>query len=359
MKCHACAANIPDDAMFCSSCGTDVGAQAQRMPGTPGHEAALAAANLLRLRGRHAEAEARCIEVLRADPNNVHAHSMLGDIYLDQGRREDARQWYQLALDLDPNSRSDRRKLVELKSGGTPTRFGDDDETPQGLSPLTWVRFIGLALAVFMLGAGVAWVSRGRRHPTASVPPTAVSAPQLQIPRVDAGLSSRPPAETRDLPLEDQAEATDAGSGSDANLVEAEVATSDALVLSGRLSAATEVTAVVYNDDGKSAVVVLRHRPTDESRSEAVENQIAVDAVQAIHGVLQRAEQLARVDVVVRLATSTVGEYTALRARGDRRKLASNADVSSGERALRALTWYRWTPAWRSANPPSLESPSL
>ncbi|HEY3331392.1 MAG TPA: tetratricopeptide repeat protein [Capsulimonadaceae bacterium] len=74
----------------------------------------LAAANLHRMRGRwHAAAEA-CMDALCIEPDNVSAHSLMGDIYVDQGRLDDAIQWYCLTLDLAPDSQSDRVKLTRI-----------------------------------------------------------------------------------------------------------------------------------------------------------------------------------------------------------------------------------------------------
>jgi tetratricopeptide repeat protein len=72
----------------------------------------LARANLLRMRGRWAEAADLCVDVLRLNPNNPTAHSLLGDIYQDQGRPDEAAHWYQLALELNPGSEADRAKLA-------------------------------------------------------------------------------------------------------------------------------------------------------------------------------------------------------------------------------------------------------
>lgn len=75
----------------------------------------LARANLLRMRARWAEAGDLCVEVLRLDPTNATAHSLLGDIYQDQGRAEEARHWYQLALEINPTSEADRAKLARAE----------------------------------------------------------------------------------------------------------------------------------------------------------------------------------------------------------------------------------------------------
>lgn len=68
-------------------------------------------ANVLRLRRQYQLAQAQCSEVLRRDPANAAAHSVLGDIARDQGKLRDAIEWYKMALDLNPGNVSDRKKL--------------------------------------------------------------------------------------------------------------------------------------------------------------------------------------------------------------------------------------------------------
>ncbi|MBI3911723.1 MAG: tetratricopeptide repeat protein [Armatimonadetes bacterium] len=75
----------------------------------------LARANLLRMRGRWSEAADLCAEVIRLDAGNASAHSLLGDIYENQGRLEDAIHWYRLALDLIPTSEADAAKLARAQ----------------------------------------------------------------------------------------------------------------------------------------------------------------------------------------------------------------------------------------------------
>lgn len=75
----------------------------------------LARANLLRIRGQWVDAAEACAEVLRLSPHNPTAHSLLGDIYQDQGRPEEARHWYHLALEVNPGSEADRAKLARTE----------------------------------------------------------------------------------------------------------------------------------------------------------------------------------------------------------------------------------------------------
>ncbi len=114
MFCGQCGAQVDDRLPFCDECGaplstdSDIGeADAEVFP-------LLAAANLARMRGDFDEASTRCIEVLRRFPNNASAHSLMGDIYREQGQPRDAIEWYKLALELNPRGQSDRVKLEEL-----------------------------------------------------------------------------------------------------------------------------------------------------------------------------------------------------------------------------------------------------
>ena len=116
------------------------------------HESDLAAANLSRLRGLFTDAEGICIRVLRADPNNVHAHSLIGDIYRDQGRFEDACQWYQLALDLQPDSRPDQSKLEETRA--------ERDSERQHSAVLSTLVQLGLSTVACLPGLSLAFPGR-------------------------------------------------------------------------------------------------------------------------------------------------------------------------------------------------------
>jgi tetratricopeptide (TPR) repeat protein len=79
-------------------------------------------ANVLRLRREWDRAETTCSEVLRHHPQSAAAHSLMGDIFRDRGRRRDAIECYKLALDLNPASIADRRKLEELIDQEFPAR---------------------------------------------------------------------------------------------------------------------------------------------------------------------------------------------------------------------------------------------
>lgn len=174
--CSACKTPIPVGSRFCTTCGTAIPAIRADWMGLEDRksEPLLAEANLLRLRGLFDAAEAKCIEVLRSDPNNVHAHSLLGDLYKDQKRMEEAAQWYRLALDLDPNSRADKVKLERAleemakramrdapRTQGSTGSIGGTQKL-MGVSPVNWLRGITAVSVVFVvLVAGIVLSTRG------------------------------------------------------------------------------------------------------------------------------------------------------------------------------------------------------
>lgn len=90
----------------------------------------LAQANLYRMRGQWEEAEAACKDAMEVAPNDPTAHSLLGDVYSDQGNLDEAIRWYCRALDLKPTSRADRAKLTRLVESKRQALIAADREDP-------------------------------------------------------------------------------------------------------------------------------------------------------------------------------------------------------------------------------------
>lgn len=103
--CPKCAAATAPDAKFCTECGASLPACDDDT------HAALSSANLYRLRGEWQAAIDKCMFALALDEDCAPAHSLLGDIYREQGHTSEAVHWYKLALDLDPDNEADRAKL--------------------------------------------------------------------------------------------------------------------------------------------------------------------------------------------------------------------------------------------------------
>lgn len=119
MICPYCGAEISEDSRFCPECGAPLKEESGIAEGLHIERevySLLSTANLYRIRGLWQEAENKCVEVLRRYPNNPTAHSLLGDIYADQGRWEEAKEWYELAVELNPSSQVDKKKLERVKN---------------------------------------------------------------------------------------------------------------------------------------------------------------------------------------------------------------------------------------------------
>jgi hypothetical protein len=113
VNCGECGRRLPDGQTICPECGGLSTVLAEGATGDEVHRL-LASANLARIRRQWHEAEARCSEALRLQPDSASAHALLGDIYRDRGRLRDAIEWYKQSLDLNPRSRRDREKLDNL-----------------------------------------------------------------------------------------------------------------------------------------------------------------------------------------------------------------------------------------------------
>jgi hypothetical protein len=102
-------------ATFCIECGAPLSDD----PASEGSDQEvyreITQANLHRISGDYKPAIDVCLAILKRFPNNGTAHTLLGDIYAEQGELEQAAQWFEMALDLRPESQNDRRKLEAVK----------------------------------------------------------------------------------------------------------------------------------------------------------------------------------------------------------------------------------------------------
>lgn len=106
---------LPAGAATCPECGAPVGNAT-----TADTEAAvypeLAKANLARMRGDYKQAEVQLLSVLKRFPNNPSANEMLGDLAAEREDYPQAVQWFEMAMEIVPNSASIARKLREARS---------------------------------------------------------------------------------------------------------------------------------------------------------------------------------------------------------------------------------------------------
>lgn len=76
----------------------------------------LARANLLRMRGDLTRAMDLCRSVIERNPTSLTAHTLMGDIYVEQDDLDHAIEWYELALELAPDSRREQNRLDAIRA---------------------------------------------------------------------------------------------------------------------------------------------------------------------------------------------------------------------------------------------------
>jgi len=169
----------------------------------------LARANLLRMRSDYRAAIDQCLSLLKRSPDDPDAHTLIGDIYAEQGDLGQAAQWYELALDLNPGSTQDQQKLTyvqqRIKEREAATVAQQIALPPA--SPYPWMPWVVMAVIALLIGAG-AYMAGQRQEPPAklaraSVPVSAaITEPGLKVtelPSVTEGGS--PPVAEEDRKL--------------------------------------------------------------------------------------------------------------------------------------------------------------
>jgi tetratricopeptide (TPR) repeat protein len=140
----------------------------------------LARTNLLRMRGDYKAAIDHCRSILRKFPNNVSANQLLGDLTSENGDLQQAKEWYELALDIAPNNVQIQKKLSEVsrkldqvETAGLVEKLG----LPGERSKSGWIA-VGVATAVVAVGA-VAYVIGTNQPPKVASKPqySSISAP--------------------------------------------------------------------------------------------------------------------------------------------------------------------------------------
>lgn len=179
MICDRCFASVKEGSEFCPECGAPIGSSPAE-----GSDAAiyaeLARANLLRMRGDYKAALEQCRTILRKFPNNVSANQLLGDLCQETGDLEQAKEWYELALDIAPNHAQLQKKLKDVRE-----RL--EHQETQGLvdqlglppsKPKNGLMAAGLAVMVLAVG-GIAYViGTNKQKVDAPLPkPTVSNAP--------------------------------------------------------------------------------------------------------------------------------------------------------------------------------------
>lgn len=156
ISCPQCFEINPAGSTFCQLCGAPLSEKGEAVEGSDTEVYRdLAQTNLLRMRGSYKEAIQVCLSILKRYPHNVTAHSLLGDIYAEQGDLEQAAEWYEMALDLSPQAEAERQKLdmirrqiLERQTAATDQQL----EIPESKPPKTGLLVGLIAVAVLVVG---------------------------------------------------------------------------------------------------------------------------------------------------------------------------------------------------------------
>jgi len=370
MTCEQCHAQIDADARHCPQCGAPASPVIDREA-----EVLLSQANVARVRKQFAEAEAICVDVLRRDPNNAHAHSLLGDLYRDQGRLHDAAQWYRMALDLSADSPADRAKLrnvedILARSAAERSASGDLSRTQKllGLSPVVWIRVITVVVVVFLVGAtAVLLAGRTRNRATSAalrrggaVPSATgsgpergwpVAPPRTSMTTVSPGAGA--PATSPGPSTSSTTPAAPAAAGTVQQRVVAEedgrTAQEDALKTAlntqGGLTGGGSVTSVLFiNNDSTVVLTMTRPGALNSASAEALRAAVVRDAFRAAQQTFQAVPQAQRVAVAVRLAGSGSRPAPAFDGQVDRQAVMRADRSADPARLTEAFSSVWWAP---------------
>jgi hypothetical protein len=209
MICPKCFAEIPDTSAFCMECGSRLREDTTDPLYAEGSDREvypeLARANLLRMQGRYEEAIEICRRIMGRFPSNETVHALLGDIYADQGKLEDAIQWYELLVELAPTNVHYNAKLHNLRAlqaaqvaPPPPVSVPEPEAKPAKPKTLAYALFGVLALiligASFVAGARMSALRQAAAEPIKPAQGTLAPPAPSDAPRIPPPSASEPPA---------------------------------------------------------------------------------------------------------------------------------------------------------------------
>ena len=305
--------------------------------------ALLAQANLMRIRGDWDRAVALCMDAMSLSPGYSAPQSLLGDIYENRGDIDDAIRWYKMALDSDPMSLSDRRKLERLQGyDGDAAATGihepvsavvvDEPTTnAAGYALPIALRFAAIVCALGIVGLTILAVMKQRSPVTpaaAMAGVSSISAPPILV----------KPSEST-IPVTSGAHASDPG----------EQSLLDALQVS--LTAMNvPVRADDVMSDPRSGAIILTAELTDTSAMASRDTMLRLAATVAVAGTHLQAASAYNTWTVRLLAPDSAHTYPSLAFIGDSQRVnvsALPAELSSATpeqlAALFTNTWWSTT----------------
>ncbi|HWD38801.1 MAG TPA: tetratricopeptide repeat protein [Fimbriimonas sp.] len=169
LTCTRCFARVSSDELVCTECGAPLNVDVTIPVADTIVHGDLAQANLLKMRGDLDAAEKTCLSVLKRYPNDPEAHVFLGDLSAERGEWDRASEWYELALDLSPNSQANKAKLEDAKQRIHDTQTAETVSQlgiPEPPSKAPWIIAGVLVILVAVVIGSVKFNSNHRPPPT-------------------------------------------------------------------------------------------------------------------------------------------------------------------------------------------------
>jgi hypothetical protein len=357
MVCTLCGLEITNPDAGCEWCkGHDAATNSRPLADPRLVTAKLAEANLARMRGHWEEAEACCIDVLRLDPSNLEAHSLLGDLYRDQDRLDDAAQWYRLALDINSNSTVDQAKLKSVeremeRRSHQPTEVTERRPVTNpigthrllGASPITWVRALTVISVVFVLAVGgVLFAMQSRRH----VPPKPPAANATTIPYTPPSATPKttpPPTQDGALNLTDRPDNPRATPKS--AMTSQELMLAQQVERAGLLSVGTSLIDITVSPSSLRVDVALVRTEEAAATAENTREAVLHDASRVARVLLASEPRISRVSVSMRTRTADGHVQPTFEGATDRQSMNGVPESATPETEAAAFPGPWWDPA--------------
>ena len=320
--CPKCFEVNDHGATFCSECGAPLTDEPGAEGSDPEVYREITEANLHRIRGDYKQAVDSCLSILRRYPNNGTSHTLLGDIYAENGELEQSAQWYEMALDLRPESEHDSRKLEvvqrrmsEQEAASTAKQLGIPDSKPRTQQYV-------FVMAILIAVVGVAgFMVGGYFSPNPAAANSRVINERIDVggPAVEPAVNSpAPPLE--DGPVEPPGDQGWLGTGTERQAVAALSA----------LPVGARVLSVSVDDYSKEVWLTASAKPSDDF------GQIAVDFAAALFSQPGYSNMMVRLtdgaDILYRAEVSRTNYDNATEGDSDASEMLRNvwpSDVSS------------------------------
>lgn len=266
----------------------------------------LARANLMRMRGDYAAARDACLSILKRFPGDLSAHTLLGDVAAESGDLAQAAQWYEMALDVAPDSQSDRtkldsvrRRIQEHEAATTALQLGLPTTKPKAL------RFAIGTSTFIVLVAVVAFYTGGWSRARNQEPAVIRDSVELTPARTEPSQPAPGPKSTEPAPAPPPAPPADPG-------IAADRATLDRLKAQCTHGAAI----VAATSDPRTAALTVTVRAVNVDGAKQVAAELAVSVLRVMSDAPSVTVRVAANDQIVFVADMIQSERAAAEPEG-------------------------------------------